>query len=146
MLEEERGGVFAGEVVPYLSMGGKHIMGNMGFIRLHSTNSPIRVTGTCSTTKTSRLIFLSVATSYRRESAMISVMEQITTGMFVPFAMNNNVHAMSSFGGLLERKTSGVSMGSTTVSEPRLVDRTTSGFKDRYMIITVSTGHERSNK
>lgn len=137
--------VFAGEVVPYLSMGGKHMMGNIGFISLGSTKSPIRVTGTCSTTNTSRLIFLSVATSYRRHSAIISVMETITTGMFVPFAMNKKVHAMSSFQGLLHRNTSGVSMGSTTVSHPRLVRRTTRGFKDRYMMITVSTGEERSN-
>lgn len=119
-------------------------MGNIGFISLRSTKSPIRVTGTCSGTKTSRLMFLSVATSSSSEKAIISVMQGITRYIFVPFAINKKVQAISSFHTLLERNTSGVSVGSSTVGEPRLVHRTTRGFKDRYMMITVSTGGETS--
>lgn len=120
-------------------------MGNISFIGLHSTNSPIRYTTTCSGTNTSRLILLSVATARRNEDAVVSVIRHITGDIFVPFAINNKVGDISSFGRLLETNTSGVSIGSTTIHGPRLVGRTTCGFNDRYIIYTVSTGEGNGN-
>lgn len=130
-----------GEVVPYLSIGGNEIIGNIDFMGLHSTNSPIRYTIRCSGGNTSRLILLSVATAGSNENAVLSVISQMTGSVFVPFAINNKVHSASSFGRLLETNTSGVSIGSTTIEGPSLVGSTTCGFKDRYIIYTVSTGH-----
>lgn len=138
-------GVCTGEVVPYLSMGGNEIMGNVDFMGLISTNSPIRSTVRCSGRNTSRLMFLSVATSDSSEGVAVSVIRGITGSVFVPFAINNNVEDIRSFGILLETNTSGISMGSTTIRHPRLVDRTTCGFNDRYIITTVSTGEGNSD-
>lgn len=119
-------------------------MGKIRFIRLHSTKSPIRLTHFCSRRKTSRLIFLSVSTSRRNQGAVIRIMGTITSRLTVPFAINNKVGTLRSVGQVLQTKTSGISLGATTMGGPSLVARKTGFFKSRYVIITVSTGCSRS--
>lgn len=132
--------VLTGEVMPYLSVGSKGAIGKVGFMGFHSTNSPIRLNTRCDQRKTSRLMCLSVATSRRKHGAFARLMGGITTGVDVPFAINNNVGRLGSISHLLDTKTSGISVGSTTLHGPGLVRRVTGGFNDRMYIITVSTG------
>lgn len=137
--------ILTGEVMPYLSVGSKRAIGKAGFMGLHRTNSPIRLKHTCDRRKTSRLIFLSVATDRRKHGAFARLMGQVTTGVGVPFAMNNKVGRLDSISHLLGTNTSGVSVGSSTVHGPRLVSRVTGGFNSRIYILTMSTGRARGN-
>lgn len=139
------GGNLTGQVIPYLSIGGKRAIGKAGFIGLEDTNSPMRLNGTCDSTNTSRLMFLSVATDFRRHGAFASVMAHMTTRVGVPFAINNNVGRLGSMSQLLGTNTSGIDVGDTTVQRPRLVGRVTGRCKSRIYIYTVSTHLSPSN-
>ncbi len=134
-----------GQVVPYLSMGGKRAIGNAGFIGLQLTNSPIRLKGVCDRRNTSRLIFLSVATDRRKHGAFARVIRQITTRVSVPFAMKKNVGRLTSMRHLLGTNTSGIDVGSTTLHHPRLVGRVAKRFNSRMYMMTVSTGRAGRN-
>lgn len=136
--------VLTGEVVPYLSVGSKRAMGKAGFMGLHRTNSPMRLKHACDRRKTSRLIFLSVATDRRKHGAFASLMGQMTTGVGVPFAMKKNVGRLDSMSQLLGTKTSGISVGSSTVHGPSLMSGVTGRFNSRIYIMTVSTGRARA--
>lgn len=128
-----------GEVVPYLSVGSKRAIGNAGFIGLQRTNSPMRLKGTCDRRKTSRLICLSVATDRRKQGAFARLIGHVSTRVGVPFAIKKNVRRLDSIRHLLGTKTSGISVGSSTVQGPRLVSSVTHRFNSRMYIITVST-------
>lgn len=138
-----RATILTGEVVSYLSVGSKRAIGNAGFIGLHRTNSPMRLTHTCDRRNTSRLIFLSVATDFRNHGAFARLIGHVTTGVDVPFAMNKNVRRLNSISELLGTNTSGVSVGSSTVHHPKLVSRVTGGFNSRIYMLTISTGRAR---
>ncbi len=127
--------------MPYLSMEGNLIMGNGGFRKMGGVSSPVRFTGCCDSGNTSRLIFCSVATSFRGHKLFASVLGRITDAVFVPLAINKNVGALSSFSHILGYNTSGIDMGSNTVGGPDLVCRTTGHCNSRYIMVSTSIGH-----
>lgn len=133
------------QIVPYLSISTNQIIGNIRFRGLGSTNSPIRLTTRCCHRKTSRVAFLSIATSDSRHGAVVSIISHATRRIFVPVAINNNMHAPRSISSLLHYNTSGINIGATTVGSPSLVDHITSHFNGRILILSIST-HHRGNR
>ncbi len=129
-------------IIACMDIAGGRVKKGVGFKDLQDAGDPVELAKKYSKEGVDELVFLDVLATVENRGALLKLVSQVAKEINIPFVVGGGVKTIQDIKYLLNAGADKVSIGSTAINNPNLVNQAVQEFGSQCIVISVDTKRE----
>ncbi len=138
--------MLAKRIIPCLDIrDGKTVKG-VNFVDIKEVGDPVELGAWYAREGADELVFLDITASHEGRKTFASLVERIALNINIPFTVGGGISELSDADKLLQAGADKVSINSSAVRNPQLIDDMANNFGSQFVVVAIDARYEESEK
>ncbi len=124
-------------IIPCLDVRDGRVVKGTKFLSLRDAGDPVLVAEQYDTLGADELIFLDITASHEKRSTILDVVEKTAEKVFMPLTVGGGIRSLQDIRDLLNAGADKVSINTTAVTHPDLVQKATEKFGSQCIVVAI---------
>lgn len=124
-------------VIPCLDVKGGRVVKGTNFVNLRDMGDPVEVAAVYEAQGADELVFLDITASHEQRQTMVEVVRRTADTVFMPLTVGGGIRDLDDIRRLLGAGCDKVSINSTAVNNPRLVEQAANRFGKQCIVVNI---------
>ncbi|AGF46580.1 cyclase HisF [Candidatus Kinetoplastibacterium desouzaii TCC079E] len=124
-------------IIPCLDVAGGRVVKGVNFVNLSDAGDPIEIAKKYDEQGADELTFLDITASSDNRDLILPVIEKVASQVFIPLTVGGGVRQLSDIKRLLNAGADKISINSTAVSNPELVQEASSYYGSQCIVVAI---------
>src|SRR3972149_6282635 len=124
-------------VIPCLDVKDGRVVKGTRFVNLRDAGDPAEVAAVYDREGADELVFLDITASHERRRIMIDVVARTADQVFMPLTVGGGIRTLEDIRGLLKAGADKVSLNTSAVQEPSLIQRAAERFGSQCIVLAI---------
>ncbi len=133
-------------IIPCLDIKDCRVVKGVKFLGLRDAGDPVEVAKAYDRQKADELVFLDITASFEKRKTLIRLVEEIARNIFMPFTVGGGIRDTADIRDLLNAGADKVSINTSAVKYPDLVDQASAKFGSQCIVLAVDAKKALSTK
>lgn len=139
--------MLAKRIIPCLDVRNGRVVKGVNFVGLRDAGDPVECARRYDAEGADEITFLDITASHEGRSALLDVIGRTAEAVFVPLTVGGGVRAPEDVAALLDAGADKVSVNSSAVADPSLIERVASAWGSQVLVVAIdakasSNGYE----
>lgn len=130
---------FAKRIIPCLDVKNGRVVKGVNFVGLQDAGNPIDVAKRYNEEGADEITFLDISASHLGEKTIIDVIREVAKELFIPLTVGGGIRTIENITELLNAGCDKVSLNSTAIKNPNLIDEAAKKFGSQCVVVAVDT-------
>ncbi len=137
--------MLAKRIVPCLDIRDGRTVKGVNFVGIRDAGDPIELACRYVDQGADELVFLDITASHEGRKTMVSLVKEIARNVTIPFTVGGGINAYADADRLLEAGADKVSVNSTAVKNPILIDQLAKGYGSQFVVLAIDAKEINNN-
>ncbi len=137
--------MLAKRIIPCLDVRDGRVVKGTKFENIKELGDPVELARYYNSERADELVFYDITASYENRGIFLDVVEQVAKQVFIPFMVGGGVKSVEDFSKLLHRGADKVSVNSSAVENPKLIEAAAKKFGDQCVVLSIDGKKEGSS-
>lgn len=129
--------MLAKRVIPCLDVCGGRVVKGTNFVRLRDAGDPVEVAKRYEQEGADELVFLDITASFEERDVIVDVVRKTADVVFMPLTVGGGIRTVDDFRKILNAGADKVSINSSAVKTPELIDRAAERFGSQCVVVNI---------
>ncbi len=129
--------MLAKRIIPCLDIKDGQTVKGTNFINLRQAGDPVELGRMYSEQGADELVFLDITASYERRKTFTDLVRRVAANINIPFTVGGGINELSDVGRLLEAGADKVSINSSAIRNPQLINEVASHFGSQVCVVAI---------
>lgn len=131
-------------IIPCLDIKDGRTVKGVNFVGIKDAGNPIELAKRYVKEGADELVFLDITATVEKRKTMLTLVEQIATEINIPFTVGGGINTLDDVGNLLNAGADKVSINSSAVNRPELIQEIAQEFGSQCVVIAIDTKKENN--
>lgn len=132
----------ATRIIPCLDVKDGRVVKGVNFVNIRDAGDPVAIATRYNQEGADELCFLDITASHEQRPAIIEVIRQVASSVWVPLTVGGGVKDEDSFNRLLKAGADKVSINSAALSAPELIDQLAKKYGSQCVVVAIDGKRE----
>ncbi len=138
--------MLAKRIIPCLDVKAGRVVKGTKFVQLRDAGDPVQIAKAYDKQQADELVFLDITASYEKRGIMLDVVEKTAAEVFMPLTVGGGIRKLEDIRDLLNAGADKVSINTSAVENPRLVQRAADRFGNQCIVVAVDVKRKPGRK
>lgn len=124
-------------IIPCLDINGGRVVKGVNFVDLKDAGDPVEIAKRYSIEGADELTFLDISASVENRATIIDLVEKVVSKIDIPLTVGGGIRSLEDAKRLFDVGCSKVSINSSAVSNPDLIDEISSNFSSQKLVVAI---------
>lgn len=124
-------------IIPCLDINGGRVVKGVNFVDLKDAGDPVEIAKRYSIEGADELTFLDISASVENRATIIDLVEKVVKKIDIPLTVGGGIRSLEDAKRLFDVGCSKVSINSSAVSNPNLIDEISSNFSSQKLVVAI---------
>ena len=124
-------------IIPCLDVKNGRVVKGVNFSGLSDVSSPIELGRYYSDNGADELVFLDITATNEKRKTIVELVERVAREVFIPFTVGGGIHELSDVDRLLSAGADKVSINSSAIKNPQLIDEIAKHFGAQVCVVAI---------
>ena len=129
--------MLAKRIIPCLDIKDGQTVKGTNFVNLRQAGDPVELARTYSEQGADELVFLDITASFEGRKTFAELVKRIAANISIPFTVGGGIHELSDVDCLLSAGTDKISINSSAIKHPQLIDEIAKNFGSQVCVLAV---------
>ena len=129
--------MLAKRIIPCLDIKDGQTVKGTNFVNLREAGDPVELGRFYSQEGADELVFLDITASHEKRKTFIELVERVAANINIPFTVGGGIHELSDVERLLQAGADKVSVNSSALRNPQLIDEIASHFGSQVCVVAI---------
>ena len=129
--------MLAKRIIPCLDIKDGQTVKGTNFVNLRQAGDPVELGRAYSEQGADELVFLDITASYEGRKTFVELVKRIAVNINIPFTVGGGIHELSDVDRLLNAGADKISINSSAIRNPRLIDEIAKHFGSQVCVLAV---------
>lgn len=129
--------MLAKRIIPCLDILDGRVVKGIKFLQLRDAGDPVEAAVAYESQRADELVFLDITASVEARQTMLRVVERVARNIFMPFTVGGGIRNLSDIRSLLSAGADKVSINTTAVNDPSLIERASKRFGSQCIVVAI---------
>lgn len=129
--------MLAKRIIPCLDIKDGQTVKGTNFVNLREAGDPVELGRFYSQEGADELVFLDITASHEKRKAFTELVERVAANINIPFTVGGGIHELSDVERLLQAGADKVSVNSSALRNPQLIDEIASHFGSQVCVVAI---------
>lgn len=132
----------ARRIVPCLDIREGRTVKGINFIGIRDAGDPVELARRYVEEGADELVFLDITASHENRKTMVELVKKVARNISIPFTVGGGINDFSDADRLLQAGADKVSINSTAIKNPKLIDELAKGYGSQFVVLAIDAKHE----
>lgn len=128
---------FAKRIIPCLDVNNGRVVKGVNFVGLKDAGDPVEIAKRYNTEGADELTFLDITASYENRGTIVDIVKNVAKEVFIPLTVGGGIRNLDDIYSLLNVGCDKVSMNSSAVANPSLIDESSKRFGSQCIVVAI---------
>lgn len=128
-------------IIPCLDVKNGRTVKGVNFLELRDAGDPVELGAIYASEMADELVFLDITATLEKRKTLIDLVNRVSAVINIPFTVGGGISTIEDVSALLNAGADKVSINSSAVKDPSLVDRLAREFGSQCIVVAVDTKH-----
>ena len=133
-------------IIPCLDVTEGRVVKGTQFVNLRDAGDPVEVAALYDREGADELVFLDITASHERRRIMIDVVARTADQVFMPLTVGGGIRTLEDIRGLLKAGADKVSLNTSAVQEPSLIQRAAERFGSQCIVLAIDARRRKDGR
>lgn len=124
-------------IIPCLDIKDGRTVKGVNFVNIRDAGDPVELASAYAAQGADELVFLDISATNEKRKTLVSLVREIAKHINIPFTVGGGISSVSDVGPLLENGADKVSINSSAVKNPELLDELSKAFGSQCIVLAV---------
>ena len=129
--------MFTKRIIPCLDCKDGRVVKGTNFVDLKDAGDPVEVAAMYDKSGADELVFLDITASSDARGTVVDMVRKVAECVFIPFTVGGGIRTVDDFRALLREGADKISINSSAIRNPRLVDEIAKNFGSQVCVLAV---------
>lgn len=129
--------MLAKRIIPCLDIKDGQTVKGTNFVNLRQAGDPVELARAYSSAGADELVFLDITASYEGRKTFAALVKRIAANISIPFTVGGGIHELSDVDRLLSAGADKISINSSAIKRPELIDEIAKHFGSQVCVLAV---------
>lgn len=129
--------MLAKRIIPCLDIKDGQTVKGTNFVNLRQTGDPVELARAYSEQGADELVFLDITASFEGRKTFAELVKRIAANISIPFTVGGGIHELSDVDRLLSAGADKISINSSAIKHPQLIDEIAKNFGSQVCVLAV---------
>ena len=134
--------MLAKRIIPCLDVKDGRTVKGVNFVNLKDAGDIVELAARYSSEGADELVFLDITASSDNRSTRLAWVEQVAAAISIPFTVGGGISSEADVEALLKKGADKISINSSALADPGLIDRLASGFGSQCVVVAIDARQE----
>lgn len=126
-------------IIPCLDINNGRTVKGVNFVNIKDAGDPVDLAKKYSRDGADELVFLDISATVEKRKTLISLVEKVALQVDIPFTVGGGISSIEDVGVLIKAGADKVSINSSAVKNPKLIEEITNEFGSQCLIVAIDT-------
>lgn len=128
---------FAKRIIPCLDVDNGRVVKGVNFVGLRDAGDPVEVAKRYNAEGADELTFLDITASHENRGTIVDIVKKVAQEVFIPLTVGGGIRKLEDIYSLLNVGCDKVSINSSAVSNPNLIDESSKRFGSQCIVVAI---------
>ena len=129
--------MFTKRIIPCLDVNKGRVVKGVNFVDLKDAGDPVEIAKAYDAAGADELVFLDITASCEERDTVVDMVRAVAANVFIPFTVGGGIRTVDDFRKLLREGADKISINSSAIRNPRLVDEIAKNFGSQVCVLAV---------
>ena len=129
--------MFTKRIIPCLDVHNGRVVKGVNFVNLRDAGDPVEIAAAYDKAGADELVFLDITASSDARETVVDMVRRVAETVFIPFTVGGGIRTVEDFRRLLREGADKISINSSAIRNPRLVDEIAKNFGSQVCVLAV---------
>ena len=129
--------MFTKRIIPCLDVNNGRVVKGVNFVNLRDAGDPVAVAAAYDKAGADEVVFLDITASSDARNTVVDMVRRVAETVFIPFTVGGGIRTVEDFRRLLREGADKISINSSAIRNPRLVDEIAKNFGSQVCVLAV---------
>ena len=129
--------MFTKRIIPCLDVKNGRVVKGVNFVDLKDAGDPVEIAKAYDKAGADELVFLDITASSDARGTVVDMVRKVAENVFIPFTVGGGINELSDVDRLLNAGADKISINSSAIRNPRLVDEIAKNFGSQVCVLAV---------
>ena len=129
--------MFTKRIIPCLDVNAGRVVKGVNFVDLKDAGDPVEIAKAYDQAGADELVFLDITASSDARGTVVDMVRKVAECVFIPFTVGGGIRTVDDFRALLREGADKISINSSAIRNPRLVDEIAKNFGSQVCVLAV---------
>ncbi|HEY0654692.1 MAG TPA: imidazole glycerol phosphate synthase subunit HisF [Chryseosolibacter sp.] len=124
-------------IIPCLDIKDGRTVKGVNFVNIRDAGDPVELAAAYAKQGADELVFLDISATNEKRKTLAALVKQIAKHINIPFTVGGGISSVEDVGPLLDAGADKVSVNSSAVKDPQLIDRLSRAFGDQCIVLAI---------
>ncbi len=130
-------------IIPCLDIHDGQTVKGVNFVNIRQAGDPLELAAEYVRQGADELVFLDITATVEKRDTLVSLVRKISQVLSIPFTVGGGIRSEEDVAALLEAGADKISINSSAVAHPPLLDKLAARFGSQCIVLAIDTRHER---
>ena len=137
--------MLAKRIIPCLDIQNGQVVKGVNFINIKEVGDPVEMGVKYAADGADELVFLDINASYEGRKTFVELVKRVAAHINIPFTVGGGISELSDVEKLLNAGANKVSINSSAVHNPKLIDDLALNFGSRFVVVAIDAHGDENN-
>ncbi len=137
--------MFTKRIIPCLDVKDGRVVKGIRFVNLKDAGDPVEIASFYSREGADEIVFLDITASFEKRKIILEVVEKTAECIFIPLTVGGGIRKMEDIKDLLKSGADKVSLNTSAVENPSLIQQASQMFGSQCIIVAVDVKRDRQS-
>ena len=129
--------MFTKRIIPCLDVNNGRVVKGINFVNLRDAGDPVEIAAAYDKAGADEVVFLDITASSDNRNTVVDMVRKVAENVFIPFTVGGGIRTVDDFKALLREGADKISINSSAIRNPRLVDEIAKNFGSQVCVLAV---------